>query len=41
MLIKHLLLSDHSECETHEADKISGSNGDEYENGCLLGCCAV
>jgi hypothetical protein len=21
--------------------KISGSDGDEYENGCLLGCCIV
>jgi hypothetical protein len=23
------------------AGEISGSHGDEYEDGCLLGCCAV
>jgi hypothetical protein len=24
-----------------EIGEISGSHGDEYEDGCLLGCCAV
>jgi hypothetical protein len=26
---------------TAAKDKISGSRGGEYEDGCLLGCCAV
>jgi hypothetical protein len=24
-----------------DVDEISGSHGDEYEGGCLLGCCTV
>jgi hypothetical protein len=31
---------DHSDKEM-KASEISGSHGDEYGDGCLLGCCAM